>query len=200
MRIAEIVNVIPTCRLIAEIGCDHALLTERALRTGKAGAAVVSDISADCLNKARRTLKGYDNVTFTLCDGTPQDVNADCLLICGMGGHTVRDILSRYDGDATLVLSPQSHSELVRDALEKMCYSISVDYCFEDGGKYYDVMRADKGDMTLTDMQKKYGRFYDRPTDALRARLTRMLAQLNGNAEANADRIAEITEVLSCPK
>ncbi len=198
MRIDEIVKVIPECGLIAEIGCDHAHLTERALKTGKAKAAAVSDISGNCLEKAKRTLRGCNNVTFTVCDGIPEGTNADCILICGMGGHTIRDILSKYDGSATLVLSPQSHAELVRETLERMNYSISVDYCFEDGGKYYDVMRAEKGVMTLDRMQRKYGRFYDCPTDALRLRLKRVLAQLSRSAAVNADRIAEITEVLSC--
>lgn len=202
MRFEEIISEVPVCGTLAEVGCDHARLTELALRRGLCRSAVVSDISAACLEKARRTLSGYDCVRYIVCDGVPEGVEPDCLLVCGMGGHNVRDILSRYRGRATLVLSPQSHAELVREALPGMGYAIERDRCFEAAGKYYDVIRAVKTDNPAQPdgMQIKYGACYKEKNPALRARLERLLGCLRGGGDANAARIAEITEVLSWQK
>ena len=196
-RFEHIVSFIPQCELLAEIGCDHAYLTECAFRHGKCRSAIVSDISAKCLDKARVTLRGRDNVTFLAGGGVVTDGREpDVLLICGMGGHTIRDILAPYDGSATLVLSPQSHAELVRGALVAKGYAISADECFKSEGKYYDVIRAERGERELTEMQIKYGAYYTRRNAALRERTERLLADLSKGGEANAARIREATEVL----
>ena len=88
MRFEEIISEVPVCGTLAEVGCDHARLTELALRRGLCRSAVVSDISAACLEKARRTLSGYDCVRYIVCDGVPEGVEPDCLLVCGMAGTT----------------------------------------------------------------------------------------------------------------
>ena len=59
-RFEHIVSFLPECVKLAEIGCDHAKLTERAFERGKCVRAVVSDISDKCLAKARETLAGRD--------------------------------------------------------------------------------------------------------------------------------------------
>lgn len=198
MRFEKIVSVIPRCKLLAEVGCDHAHLTELALKKGLCDSAIASDISDTCLAKARKTLEQYDDVTYIVGDGIVTDGRQpDCIMICGMGGHTITDILSRYDGNATLILSPQSHAEIVRERLCAMGYNLSVDECFEAAGKYYDLMRAEKGNMTLSGLQIKYGKYYKTKNEALEKRLQRVLSNLRGDEDANADRIAEITEVLN---
>ena len=200
-RFEHIVSFLPECAKLAEIGCDHAKLTERAFERGKCVRAVVSDISDKCLAKARETLAGREGVTFVTGDGiTPESLDADCLLICGMGGHAIRDMLSRYVGSATLVLSPQSHAELVREALLGMGYAIGADECFKADGKYYDVLRAVRGAQSLTDLQIRYGVFYKTKNAALREKLEMRLAALERGGERNAARMREVREVLSWQK
>lgn len=197
MRFERIISALPPCGLLAEVGCDHAKLTALALKKGKCDEAIVSDISPECLNKARRTLYMCDRVTYLVGDGVVTDGrDPDCILICGMGGHTVSGILSRYDGQATLVLSPQSHAEKVRETLIAKGYRIEIDTCFEADGKFYDLLRAVKGECVLDEMQIKYGMSYKERNPSLAKRLKRVLDKLKGDEGANADRIAEIAEVL----
>ena len=197
MRFERIIGAVPRCKLLAEVGCDHAKLTALALQKGICDAAIVSDISPVCLQKARRNLYFRDNVTYLVGDGVVTDGrDPDCVLICGMGGHTVSGILSRYDGNAALVLAPQSHTELVRAALLQKGYRLELDTCFEADGKFYDLLRAVKGAEALDAMQIAYGAFYKEKNPALAKRLRRVLAKLEGDKAANACRIAEIAEVL----
>ena len=187
----------PRCRLLAEVGCDHAKLTALALEKGLCCGAIVSDISPVCLKKARRNLCFADNVTYLVGDGVVTDGrDPDCVLVCGMGGHAISGILSRYDGKATLVLSPQSHTELVRETLVQKGYRLEIDTCFEADGKFYDLLRAVKGERAMDAMQIKYGTFYKKKNPAAAKRLRRVLGNLNGDPVANARRIAEIMEVL----
>lgn len=198
MRFQTLVGVLPRVHTLAEVGCDHAKLTELAFVRGLCERAVVSDIASKCLDKAKRTLARFgDKVVYVLCDGIPPEAkDADLIMICGMGGHTIEDILSRYDGDAKLLLSPQSHAERARSALTVKGYRITRDECFKAAGKYYDLMTAEKGNMTLTDMQLKYGAFYTQPTEALAEKLEKRLDALLGGGEKTAEEAAEIREVL----
>lgn len=198
MRFAKIIEAVPRCRLLAEVGCDHAKLTALALSRGLAESAIVSDISERCLGKAKRNLFGFENVTYLVGDGVVTDGrDPDCIMICGMGGHTISGILARYDGGATLVLSPQSHGELVRTSLLENGYRPEIDTCFEADGKFYDLIRAVRGEWSPDAMQIKYGEFYMTKNVALAARLRRLLKNLEGDVLGNAGKIAEIREVLS---
>ena len=198
MRGDEIIAAAGSAELLAEVGCDHAKLTELALMRGVCKRAVVSDISAVCLKKAERTLARFgDKVTYVVADGVPKEAeSADCILICGMGGHLVRDILRRYDGEARLVLSPQSHAELGRAEIAESGRRITVDRCIRSAGKYYDIIVAERGHMDAPDeMQAEFGMFWKEPTDALIEKLERMrdnLMQGGERTKARADRIGEV--------
>ena len=170
-----------------------------ALTRGLCDSAVVSDISAICLAKARRTLARFgDRVTYAVADGVPHEAeNADCIMICGMGGHIMRDIVCAYGGKARLVLSPQSHAELVRIALAETGRRITSDYCFESAGKYYDLITAVRGHMDVpTDMQAEFGMNWNEPTEALIAKLEKKLAALSSGGERTAKAADRIWEVL----
>lgn len=201
MRFVKIIEKLPKCDVLAEVGCDHAKLTQLAYETGKCRKAIVSDISATCLNKAKKTLIGYPQTEYYVCDGIPQAAfNADYIMICGMGGHLISDIISRYDGSAGLLIGPQSHAETVRGTLGASGYKIIADECFKAEGKFYDVILAVRGSQSLTPMQKQYGIGWQDCNEALYERLSIRLANLEkgGNkTRAEADRIRE---VLKCRK
>ena len=82
-----------------------------------------------------------------LCD----DGEADTILISGMGGALIRDILMK-EKDKTisageLVLSPQSEIYLVRRCLHELGFFIDMEKMVFDMGKYYVVIRAVRKDM-----------------------------------------------------
>lgn len=198
MRADEIIDAVGSAKLLAEVGCDHARLTELALIRGVCERAVVSDISAVCLKKAERNLARYGGrITYVVADGVPEEAeSADCIMICGMGGHLVRDIVRRYGGNARLVLSPQSHAELVRTEIAESGRRIVKDYCIKSAGKYYDIIVAERGHMDAPDeMQAEFGMFWKEPTDALIEKLKKMrdkLMQGGERTKARADRIGEV--------
>lgn len=200
-RFVKIIDKLPACDVIAEVGCDHAKLTELAYSLGKCRKAIVSDISSVCLDKARKTLVRYPQTKYYVCDGIPDAArSADFIIICGMGGHLIRDIISRYGGTAGLLLGPQSHTETVRRELGVIGYAVTEDECFKADGKFYDVLVAVRGKQTLTEMQLEFGMNWKECGGALREKLAIRLANLEKGGERTRAEADRIREVLGCRK
>ena len=108
-RLNAIFSVIPQCEVLADIGCDHGKLTRKVLLESRARKVIATDISEKCLSKARELNSDLDNVQFCVGDGLQAlgENKADVIVISGMGGNTMMDILKPLP-DAVLVLQPQS--------------------------------------------------------------------------------------------
>ena len=99
---------------------------------------------------------GVENVEYRLCNGLasirPEEV--DTISIAGMGGETIAAILEaapwtkheRY----TLLLSPHTKSEILREWLANNGYRIRREALIDDRNTLYPVMEVEKGEMTLS--------------------------------------------------
>ena len=69
----------------------------------------------------------------------------DTLIIAGMGGELIADILSRCDYLTTkhIILNPMTHPELARKFLFDNGYEINNDLIVRDGRHYYSVFDAE---------------------------------------------------------
>lgn len=178
-----------------DVGCDHGLVVKYALKNDICAVkAYATDISDTCLDKARRNLADFEKAECVCGNGivaTP--LKPDFIVICGMGGNTISDILHSYNEKATLLLSPHSHPELVRQWLVQNKYKIVHDSCYEFKNKYYDIIKAVPSDeeMNMSNLELKYGN-YKVKNDALKNRLERQLARLI----PELDLYKEVSEVL----
>lgn len=146
-----------------DVGCDHGLVSEKALKSGKFKRVIITDISAKSLQKAVKLLKPYgDRVTALVADGfTGINENASVAFIAGMGGEEITKILSSGNTlPNKMVLSPQGHSDKVRVALVNLGYEIIRDFTLFSANKYYDAILAEKtGKVTkYNQLQYKYGK------------------------------------------
>ena len=142
-RIAEICANIPKVSTLADIGCDHGYCTKYAFDHKLCERAVISDISAGSLQKARRLLKKEIDggvCTSVVCDGLDGVGRADFVLIAGMGGEEIIAILSRCDLPERFLLQPMRNSNKVRAFLLGRGAKIGRDYTFRDGDYFYDLI------------------------------------------------------------
>lgn len=159
-RLEKLISVLPFCRVLADVGCDHGYVGIEALKRGLAGRAVFVDISNECLAKAHRNCpKGLiERCEFVCQDGIGQ-IKADAAAICGMGGLEIISILDNAETlpDA-LVLQPMRNARDVREKLSA-CYDVTSDEKIWDG-KFYDVITAVKreGGCKLTEAELEFGR------------------------------------------
>ncbi|MDX8416791.1 MAG: class I SAM-dependent methyltransferase [Absicoccus sp.] len=107
--------------VLADIGCDHGYVCIESIKQHKVKKAYACDIAQKPLARAQNEVRQAhleDTIQCLLINGMiglPNDV--DIVVIAGMGGHTIIDILEK----ATLypsmrfLISPHSQAELVRE-------------------------------------------------------------------------------------
>ncbi len=144
-RIETLCSLLFPVDTFADIGCDHGYCTEYMLRSGLCRQATVTDISAECLQKAETLLREYiaKGVCTPLCtDGLRGvDKNTDLVLIAGMGGMEIAHILTDAGGfvPKNFVLQPMRDAAYLREVLLRRGARIERDFTFADG-KFYDVI------------------------------------------------------------
>jgi len=146
-HIAKLASM-PSGYTVVDCGCDHGKVLYKLLIDNPDCKAIAIDKSAPSLDKARKLLESFeDRATFFCSDGiTCLGDNAyDVLIISGMGGHNIIDILS--DGKAKfdkIILSPHTNVDLVRQWLINNNYFISSDSVIQCKKKKYAIIVTHK--------------------------------------------------------
>lgn len=139
-------------RTFADIGADHGRLSAVML-LGGAQRALVADVSAAALQKARKRLHGLgleDRAVFSVADGLDALCDwpystPDGIFILGMGGDTVSGILTRGHmrlNGAELVLGAQTELPVVRRTLCDIGYRIRREVVASEAGRDYVLMHC----------------------------------------------------------
>ena len=190
VRLNKLVSLVPTCDVLADVGCDHGYVGIQALRMGTAQRVAFTDISQPSLDKAKRNCpqEFKKQVTFHCQDGLGA-LNVDCAIIAGMGGLEIISILQHAQYlPQKLVLQPMRNQRDVRLFLTQK-YEIATDVKFFDG-KFYDVMVAYKSDTpsTLTEQELDFGKSnLVNPTEDFVKFLQLELTKLNKILEGTKD-------------
>ena len=150
---ASLIEEGPVPSLIADIGSDHGRLICWLLHRYPDAEGIATDISRPSLMKTELLAEqeGLSERIRCLCgDGLDplRGIKPDILMICGMGGELIRDILSRAEeplgGAKTAVLQPMSGVEELREYLFADGYRVVSDRIVKEGGRYYQVMSVRK--------------------------------------------------------
>lgn len=215
-RLGTIAAMTPRCRAVADIGCDHGLLIAALLESGRCDYGIAADINPQPLEKARRELtrrgllaQSECRLTNGLCGIAP--VGVDAVVIAGMGGELIADILSRWDYTenpaVTYLLQPMTRPVALRRWLYEHRFSLLEERCCEAGGKLYTVLRAQyTGSPTEATPAALYYGALDFAHDPLAAKyralvLARLQRRVTGLVEAKPsperdNELAEATKLL----
>ncbi len=149
---------VPQGAALADIGTDHAYLPVWLLLQGRLRSCIASDLRWEPLRRARDTASRYGaaGIQFRLCDGLGgiQPQEADTIVIAGLGGENIAEILSKApwtaDGGHRLLLQPMSRPEALRSFLSKNGYAIRREALALERETLYVVMEASGGRGPLT--------------------------------------------------
>ncbi|MDR2202578.1 MAG: class I SAM-dependent methyltransferase [Clostridiales bacterium] len=201
-RIQAAASLVGPCEIFADIGCDHGYLSRTALLLGRCKTAYACDVAPKPLQKARELLQGFSNAEFYLSDGfkglpkMPSEA-----AVCGMGG---REIIRIIDGAVSqgfypaLVLQPQNYAAGLRAFLCKSGYRITGDLVIFERGRYYDIIRAERGEGSLEPVELAWGAFCKTKSPLLLQRLLYEKAKIQGysQTEQNHAKLKLIEEAL----
>ncbi len=164
-RLNAIADMLPEVGTAADIGTDHGKVAADIIKKGKADKVICSDISGMSLDKARKLVrvKKLENLV-TLREGDGLEVlqpgEADAVIIAGMGGELIADILEKGKDRVPdiLVLSCNTASGLLRAWLDKNGFRIEDEELVFEGRHFYPVMLARRGGANaLNDIELEFG-------------------------------------------
>ena len=195
-RIADLI----TFNSFADIGCDHGKLV--AYKSEDCSKIIATDINEKCLAKTIKLIK--ENNLFNKVEtrlGNGLDVIADneveCIVIAGMGGDLIADIISANKNFDSYILSPNTHSEIVREKLMQKGYKIDVDEMLFFNRKWYPIIKATKGTDIIDDLQIKYGKFYKTELSTIEYLKYKRTLLKQINKDSLNEVIAELDNILS---
>ena len=146
-RLAEAARLVGKCNCFADIGTDHAYLPIYLLMTGACRTAVASDIGEGPLKRASAVAQKYNQtVSLRLGSGlsTLERDEADAVVIAGMGGLLIADILKsgadKLGAAKKIVLQPMTAVPELRKFLADYGWGIESESIVKEGEKLYILM------------------------------------------------------------
>ncbi len=169
-RLKAICDLCLPGQVVADIGCDHGYVSITLTNSGKFEKALAMDINEGPLRLAGQNIALYGDrarIETRLSSGFDklEKGEADTVIIAGMGGMLVRDILDagrdKLGSVKQLVLGAQSDIDTVRRYITEAGFRIDDEEMLEEDGKYYQLIRAvnDGSDNVgkLNDIEALYG-------------------------------------------
>lgn len=153
-RLAAVASYAPENTRLADIGSDHAYLPVWLAKQNRLVYGVAGEVVAGPLHNAETTIAEANLTTVIdarLGDGLAvigPDDDLDTIVIAGMGGTLISDILTRgwqkLTGKELLILQPNVGEEHLRRWLVDRQYEITTEGILKDGGHVYEIIVAKK--------------------------------------------------------
>ena len=154
-RLAAIANEIEKGESVADIGTDHGYLPMYLTKEEISPKVIMADISKGSLNKARRNCRELmPEVKFDFRNGNGLRVikkgEVDVIVIAGMGGNLICDILGRDLGKAKsckkLILQPRTAQGRLRAWLVRKGFDIVNEQLVREGRFICEIITAVPGE------------------------------------------------------
>lgn len=159
-RLSAIAAIIPVnTDLVADIGSDHCQLPIFLLESSICKKAIAIENNHGPYEKAKKeaVIAGWDkNITVLFGNGLqPLNDRADVIVIAGMGGRTILEILQngleKISNDCLVILQPMQEAADLRQALPAELKIIGEDLV-QENGHLFDIIICKKASNDLQEM------------------------------------------------
>lgn len=153
-RLFELCGMVRGYNRVADIGCDHGRLSCALLQSFDVKRVIAADISETCLKKARKLAEKcglLDRMDARCGDGLSVlcEGEVDAVIIAGMGGELIADILENSKNTARHVkrfaLQPMRGIEKLRRYLYHNDFRIIKDTIIKEGRRWYQLICVENG-------------------------------------------------------
>lgn len=150
-RLRMIAEKIPECDILTDVGTDHAYIPIYAAEKGICRKAIAIDLRTGPLKMANANIKRHgveEKIETRMGNGLEpiSQEESDIVIISGMGGNLIRDILfssvEKAKKAKLLLLQPNNAPEVLRRWLYENGYNIMEELLEEDAGKIYCLITA----------------------------------------------------------
>lgn len=141
--------------IVADIGCDHGILSKMLIDENRASKVIATDISKQSLEKTNHLVNEYnlkDKIETRVGDGFNPLTNEtlDYAIIAGMGGYEIIKILNNKNINVKkFILQPSKNQNVVelRKYLNANNYFIENDFVVQDRNKFYNTIVCHESDI-----------------------------------------------------
>ncbi|MFC4768626.1 tRNA (adenine(22)-N(1))-methyltransferase [Effusibacillus consociatus] len=153
-RLQQVASLVPNGATLADIGSDHAYLPAYLIEEGRIRFAIAGEVNQGPYETAKRTVEEAGcSERIRVRKGNGLEVleagEVNTVTICGMGGGTIVDILSRgkdkLTGVRQLVLQPMVDGDQLRRWLHANGWRIAKEELVVDEGILYEILKAEPG-------------------------------------------------------
>ena len=153
-RLLKITQLVPKGARLADIGTDHAYIPVYCLLEGIIESALAMDVNIGPLKRADANIEKFGfkgRIETRLSDGLSnlKPDEADVIVIAGMGGLLIRDILEKgkdvIGQDTLLILQPMIAPAELRIYLYSNGFDVIDEYVVSEENKFYNIFVVKKG-------------------------------------------------------
>ncbi len=165
-RLLTIADLCKGYDIIYDVGSDHALLPIYLIKHEFCLKAYAGDNKKGPLFKALNNIKENNlekQIKVDLYDGINPEINADLIVIAGMGVHNIIEIikkvkLSKYQ---SFIISTNKNMHILRSYLNNLNVMIDYEKVLKDEDHYYEIMKISysKQKLKLDPYEIKYGAY-----------------------------------------
>ncbi|MDR2559475.1 MAG: class I SAM-dependent methyltransferase [Oscillospiraceae bacterium] len=144
-RLAACAALVRRGSSVADIGTDHALLPVFLWQSGWTD-IIATDIKPGPLESARKNIEKYSaDIKLVLSDGFENLPPRDDIIIAGMGGETIAEILAgcrHKDENTRFILQPMTKQDRLRRSLDELGFNIVHEHNTYERTKVYTIIYA----------------------------------------------------------
>lgn len=153
-RLSLIASMVDKNSVIADIGCDHALLDIYLVQNKIVKKSIACDITEGALNQAKKNIliSNVRKIDVRLGDGLKpisQKDNVDTIIISGLGNIKIKEILendlNKLRNVKTIIIQSNTGIEKIRQDVIKLGYYIEKEDIVKENGIIYIVIKFCKG-------------------------------------------------------
>ena len=148
-RLSATAALVKSGAVVADVGTDHGYIPVFLVKNGISPRALALDINEGPLNSCKELVRAEcleDRIITRLSNGLDNVDKSECdtIIIAGMGGELIADILSRHSWikEKHIILQPMTHPELARKFLFDNGFEIQNDIIVCDKKHHYSVFDA----------------------------------------------------------
>lgn len=165
-RLDKIASYVEKDSILADIGCDHALLDIYLEKNKIVKKAYACDVNSNALNQAKKNILLYNanNVDTILSDGfknISSSYNINTVVISGLGNSKIISILKNDNSLLkkidTLIIQSNTNVYDVRKNVVKLGYYIESECMVKERDIIYQIIKFKKGYRYYSDRQLYFG-------------------------------------------
>ena len=217
-RLKTVASFLEGVTLLCDVGSDHAYLPVYAIQQGLITNAIAGEVVKGPYESAMQTVQDYvlnDKISVRLANGLAafdMGDQIDDIVIAGMGGRLIADILERGSTKLAsvrrLILQPNNREDELRRWLCGHDFQIIKEALVEENGKFYEIIIAEQGKQVLNADQERFGPYLMREqstifrdrwrweADKLEKALAKIPEKNLAERSAMSQKIKQIKEVL----